>query len=95
MSQYLHSGRAWIRRLSAIAYSVATAAATLIWVLSGGLDAIREGRVLAALAMAFVVVPAWWITAGISLRVVRFVDRHYSDQHNSNRSASQEITPIR
>jgi hypothetical protein len=61
-----------VRRWSAVAYSIATGAATLAWSAWGGLDALRDDKWLEALAgLVTTGLPVWLVAAGIGLRIVR------------------------
>jgi hypothetical protein len=65
-----------LRRWSATAYSIATAAATLAWSAWGGLDALRDDRWLdAAGELVTTGLLVWFVVAGIGLRIVRALAR--------------------
>jgi hypothetical protein len=70
--QFLHSDSALIRRLSCLAYCVATAVATLLLVRVAGIGRPSPMRWVGGIFQALFV---WWIAAGIALRLVRLVER--------------------
>ena len=70
--KFLHSESAMIRKLSCVAYCLATIAATLVW--AGVTRVGRSSPVwwIGAVPEALLV---WWIVAGVALRLVRLVER--------------------
>jgi hypothetical protein len=73
-AHYLHSSDPRIRRWSAGAYSVASAAAGVVWA-AAGLDELRAGRLIGAIAALLPALLVWFVVAGIGLRMVRWRER--------------------
>ncbi len=90
IGKFLDSADPFVRRLSAAAYATATGAGAVAWTASGGLDALRDGKVLLAIADAVVGLPIWWIVAGVGLRLVRRIE-----SRRRERSSVDAQRPIR
>jgi hypothetical protein len=79
--RFLDSHDPMIRRLSAAAYSAATAI-TALFLFGPGLPNLGDGSfvsgALGALYLLGEALIVWWLTAGIMLRLVRMIERRRS-----------------
>ena len=76
---FLHAPERRVRRAASVVYAVATGLAVAVWFQTGGWVALDDRLWLRAAGAVLPSVLAWWIAAGMGLRLVRAFDRRAGD----------------